>query len=55
MDKTVQVCVGKQTRVFQFPSALEADVDCCCSILVNQMILNIEAPSKSHRAAFLNG
>ncbi len=55
VGKKVQVCKGKQKRVFELPPASSADVDTCCSICVENMILNLEAPSPALRTLFLSG
>lgn len=55
IDETVQVCVGKHTRVFQLQPAADRPEELCASILVQKRILNLEAITAHARDVFLAG
>jgi hypothetical protein len=54
LNKTVQICMGKQTKAFKNVCASEGNPACCFSIMVDKMILNLEVSSPELRASWLN-
>jgi len=54
LNRTVQICMGKQTKAFKNPAASGADPAACFSVMVEKMILNLEAPSADQRARWLS-
>jgi len=54
LNKTVQICMGKQTRAFRCRAAAAANPAACFSVMVEKMILNLEASSAEDRANWLS-
>jgi len=54
LNRTVQICMGKQTKALKNAAAHSADPAAAFSVMVEKMILNLCAPSADERARWLS-